>query len=218
MDAKEEEDTISCASTSHTSPSILHHDNALSQSITKLSDKPRIKHSTVLLRENVKDVLALLRVPLLASQLHSTLNVTTLHKWQKECLQSYLEAESRGTSRNLVYAAPTSGGKTLVAILLMIRRVYQGKDTRFGCSRALYILPLRATVSEKVTELTALLRPYNEGIRRRRDLSDSQKKALAIKVRNMTAEFDGRRRNDLSGANIFVSTIEKANIIINDLL
>jgi CRISPR/Cas system-associated endonuclease/helicase Cas3 len=45
--------------------------------------------------------------------------VKELHDWQAECLGRYLESEHDQPSKlppNLVYCAPTSGGKTLVAV------------------------------------------------------------------------------------------------------
>ena len=97
-------------------------------------------------------------MPLTPAGFASELRVHELHPWQQQCLHAYLTAEDMGTPgsprgrcRNLVYAAPTSGGKTLVAVLLMLRRIselvpYSGGGEGFG--RALYVLPLRATVSE----------------------------------------------------------------------
>ena len=106
-----------------------------------------------------------------------------------------------------MYAAPTSGGKTLVAVLLMLRRIselvpYSGGGEGFG--RALYVLPLRATVSEKVGELTKLLRPYNESIRENHDLTATQKRALSITVRNMTVE-QGYEAAKMVGLNLIAS-------------
>lgn len=54
---------------------------------------------------------------------------------------------------NLVYTASTSAGKTLVAELLMIRRLLiAGKG-----AKALFVVPLRALVEQKASELESLL-------------------------------------------------------------
>ena len=46
---------------------------------------------------------------------------------------------------NLVVAAPTASGKTLVAEIAMLKAVFSGK-------KALYIVPLKALASEKYNE------------------------------------------------------------------
>jgi ATP-dependent helicase YprA (DUF1998 family) len=43
--------------------------------------------------------------------------VTELFEWQAACLEQY----HAGTQRNLIYSAPTSAGKTLVAEVLLAR-------------------------------------------------------------------------------------------------
>jgi replicative superfamily II helicase len=75
-----------------------------------------------------------------------------LWDWQIEALAcpGVLEGE-----RNLVYSAPTSGGKTLVAEVLMLFRLNQ--YARAGAAlrprKVLFVLPFKAVVSEKVRDL-----------------------------------------------------------------
>ena len=57
------------------------------------------------------------------------------------------------TGANLVYSAPTSAGKTLVAELIVLKRVLEGSKRR----KALFILPFVAVAREKMLSLQVYL-------------------------------------------------------------
>ncbi|KAJ4457579.1 putative DNA polymerase theta [Paratrimastix pyriformis] len=114
--------------------------------------------------------------------------VTRLYEWQIDCLRQ------RGVlqSSNLVYSAPTGGGKTLVAEILLTRMAQLARK------RCLFILPFVSVVAEKVAHLKNVLRPLQLRII---SLAGSQK--------------CGKRQTE---ADVIVCTIEKANSLVNRLL
>jgi DNA polymerase theta len=72
----------------------------------------------------------------------SALGIKEIYPWQKQCL---LGPGLLDGSRNLVYSAPTGGGKSLVADILMLKRVLEDRN-----AKALLVLPYVALVQEKV--------------------------------------------------------------------
>eukprot|EP01053_Blabericola_migrator_P007614 Blabericola_migrator_1__7613@NODE_388_length_9090_cov_142_959769_g311_i0_p9_GENE_NODE_388_length_9090_cov_142_959769_g311_i0NODE_388_length_9090_cov_142_959769_g311_i0_p9_ORF_typecomplete_len101_score12_00DEAD/PF00270_29/1e05ResIII/PF04851_15/0_0076_NODE_388_length_9090_cov_142_959769_g311_i029953297 len=75
--------------------------------------------------------------------------ISSLFPWQEECLQTLLDADPKAR-RHLVYSAPTSGGKSLVADILLWRAV-----SALNCW-ALLIFPFVALVREKEATLSAV--------------------------------------------------------------
>ena len=80
----------------------------------------------------------------------ASLGVRTIYPWQKQCLlgPGLLEGE-----KNIVYSAPTGAGKSLVADVLMLKRVIQNKQ-----GKALLVLPFVALVQEKARWLRNVVR------------------------------------------------------------
>ena len=116
--------------------------------------------------------------------------IQTMFPWQVECLLSGQGSVLSGA--NLVYSAPTSAGKTLVAELLMMKRVFETQK------KALLILPFVSLAREKMFHLQSVLR--DAGIRVE-GFMGSQSPAGGLK-----------------STDIAVATIEKANSLVNRLL
>ena len=74
-----------------------------------------------------------------------------LYDWQRECLFD----TGVVNSKNLLYCAPTSGGKSLVADLIVLKKV---TDSSIPFSKVLVVLPFISLVSEKNDQFKTLLR------------------------------------------------------------
>jgi len=72
----------------------------------------------------------------------ASLGINSIYPWQTSCL---LVRGLLDGSRNLVYTAPTGGGKSLVADVLMLKRVIEDPT-----KKALLVLPYVALVQEKL--------------------------------------------------------------------
>jgi DNA polymerase theta len=137
----------------------------------------------------------LLQLPPEICRSYALLGVRKVYDWQLECLRSTGIIEGN----NLVYCAPTSGGKTLVAELLML------KAAAVHRKKVIFVLPYVSLVMEKEKYMKRLLTLLN------RALPPQDR----LKVRGFYGDQGGSRSYK---ENILVCTIEKANGIFNSLI
>uniref|UniRef100_A0A8C0CM53 DEAD/DEAH-box helicase domain-containing protein n=1 Tax=Balaenoptera musculus TaxID=9771 RepID=A0A8C0CM53_BALMU len=78
-------------------------------------------------------------LPTAVLEKYHSFGVKKMFEWQAECLLLGQVLEGK----NLVYSAPTSAGKTLVAELLILKRVLETRK------KALFILPFVSVAKEK---------------------------------------------------------------------
>lgn len=125
---------------------------------------------------------------------YSKLNITHMYEWQVQCL--YQTNVIQGS--NLVYCAPTSGGKTMVAELVLLKSCIVSRKI------SLFVLPFISLIKEKEVHLSNMVRGYN--------------KTVAKTDRVRVKGYYGERSSRMIKENIILCTIEKANIILNQLL
>ncbi|XP_055628365.1 DNA polymerase theta [Toxorhynchites rutilus septentrionalis] len=115
--------------------------------------------------------------------------ITELFQWQSDCLAN---AKVILECANLVYSAPTSGGKTIVSEFLAAKTVVERKR------KAIVILPFVAVAREKMYYLQEIFSP------------------AGIRVEGF---FGGHKPpGGFDSVDVAVCTIEKANSIVNRLL
>ena len=116
--------------------------------------------------------------------------ITSLFGWQAAALATPRVLEE---AVNLLYTAPTSGGKTVVAEVLALRRLQEGG----AHAKALFVLPFRAIVAEKHADFKKLLK--GSGI----NVAEYSGPVGALPVPRRT--------------NLAVCTIEKALLLVHSL-
>ncbi|KAM8770792.1 DNA polymerase theta [Rhynchonycteris naso] len=127
-------------------------------------------------------------LPTAVLEKYHSFGVKKMFKWQAECLLLGQVLEGK----NLVYSAPTSAGKTLVAELLILKRVLEMQK------KALFILPFVSVAKEKKYYLQSLFQE------------------VGIKVDGYMGSTSPKGR--FSSLDIAVCTIERANGLINRLI
>ncbi|WYZ34801.1 hypothetical protein EsH8_I_001077 [Colletotrichum jinshuiense] len=131
-----------------------------------------------------------------------------MYPWQKACLRGpgLLSGE-----KNLVYSAPTGGGKSLVADVLMLKRVLEEKN-----AKVLLVLPYVALVQEKVRWLRNIV----QGVPKPKDEIEDERRIWRRRADEDSIRvigfFGGSSIRPLwSDFDIGVCTIEKANALVN---
>ncbi|KAM0332357.1 hypothetical protein ACHAQA_002634 [Verticillium albo-atrum] len=140
----------------------------------------------------------------------SRLGIRSIYPWQKACL---LGPGLLSGEKNLVYSAPTGGGKSLVADVLMLKQVLEDRD-----AKAILVLPYVALVQEKVRWLRNIV----DGLTKVKDpapVDDAnrlwRKRADENTVRVIGFFGGGKVQSTWADFDIGVCTIEKANAMIN---
>lgn len=137
----------------------------------------------------------------------AALGVTSIYGWQASCLlaNGLLSGE-----RHLVYTAPTGGGKSLVADVLMLKRIIENPSRK-----AILVLPYVALVQEKLKWLRRIVQDVEKYVPDDQDAaSDAQpayrrwkKQQKSIRV---TGYYGGNRTTaSWADTDIAVCTIEK---------
>ncbi|XP_073285327.1 helicase and polymerase-containing protein TEBICHI isoform X1 [Primulina huaijiensis] len=120
---------------------------AVDKGYTVVSNNHEPKSSSTPASSSMKDCLDLNNwLPLEICDIYKKKGISKLYPWQVDCLQ----VDGVLHNRNLVYCASTSAGKSFVAEIIMLRRVFSAGKI------ALLVLPYVSICAEKVV-LAALL-------------------------------------------------------------
>eukprot|EP01038_Epipyxis_sp_PR26KG_P006253 gene6253-8612_t len=127
--------------------------------------------------------------------------VKELFQWQIDCLCTNENAALKGG--NLIFSAPTSGGKTLVAEILMLRQIaIQNISTNYKRGTIFFVVPFVALAEEKTNRFQEIWKDLRIGVKSFHNSDDS-----------------GGNGNHLpDDVEVAVCTIERANILLTQLL
>ncbi|KAL7053660.1 hypothetical protein AAHC03_026931 [Spirometra sp. Aus1] len=130
-----------------------------------------------------------LYVPKEVFDTYHDLGIKKIFQWQADCLRLPGVLEGK---RNLVYSAPTSAGKTLVAEIIILKRILTTNK------KALFILPYVSVSREKVAYIQKLF------------------SGVGLRVGGFMGGLSPS--GGLASVHLAVCTIEKANSLINRLI
>ncbi|RAL00518.1 DEAD/DEAH box helicase [Aspergillus ibericus CBS 121593] len=153
--------------------------------------------------------------PALVSNLAEA-GLNSIYQWQASCL---LTPGLLKGDRHLVYTAPTGGGKSLVADVLMLKRIIENPGRK-----AILVLPYVALVQEKLKWLRRIVQDVEKNIHSAEDEAVNEKpfhhrwNKLQRSIR-VTGYFGGSRTAaSWADTDIAVCTIEKANSLMNSAI
>ncbi|PTB65349.1 hypothetical protein BBK36DRAFT_1205038 [Trichoderma citrinoviride] len=145
----------------------------------------------------------------------ASLGIKQIYPWQKSCLKG---PGLLTGAKNLVYCAPTGGGKSLVADLLMLKRIIEEPE-----SKALLILPYVALVQEKVRWLRTVVQGLAPNID-----PEALEKQKANSIWRLRPDHDslkvvgffggGKIRSTWQDFDIGICTLEKLRAVVLDEL
>ncbi|KAL8777786.1 MAG: hypothetical protein Q9213_007710 [Squamulea squamosa] len=139
----------------------------------------------------------------------ASLGIKYIYPWQSSCLlgRGLLTGE-----KNLVYTAPTGGGKSLVADVLMLKRILENPR-----NKAILVLPYVALVQEKVNWLRRAVDGVSKDIEVSSQISEAKRRKWpASRSVRVVGFFGGSKsRATWADVDIAVCTFEKANMLVN---
>ncbi|KAJ5696951.1 hypothetical protein N7536_007363 [Penicillium majusculum] len=142
----------------------------------------------------------------------AALGVRNIYPWQASCLlaRGLLSGE-----RHLVYTAPTGGGKSLVADVLLLKRIIENPGRK-----ALLVLPYVALVQEKLKWMRRIVQDVERNIPDDEDDDKFPRRRWKLHKNIRVTGFFGGSRTTATWADtdIAVCTIEKANSLINSAI
>ncbi|KAJ5170145.1 Helicase C-terminal [Penicillium coprophilum] len=142
----------------------------------------------------------------------AALGVRSIYPWQASCLlaRGLLSGE-----RHLVYTAPTGGGKSLVADVLLLKRIIENPGRK-----ALLVLPYVALVQEKLKWMRRIVQDVERNVPHDENDSKFPRRWKQLhKTIRVTGFFGGSRTTATwADTDIAVCTIEKANSLINSAI
>ena len=135
------------------------------------------------------------------------LGVRSIYPWQSACLLGKGLLAGEG---NLIYTAPTGGGKSLIADVLLLKKIIDNPT-----KKAILVLPYVALVQEKLRWLRKATENVSKNAAAIEDHPQSKYRHINSSVRVAGFYGGSRAKATWSDIDIAVCTIEKANSLVN---